>query len=156
MNRLFFFVIFLSSILLGAGYTAETDVTFKNQEVMMLEFSSNSIDLGEIKPDMKEILKVKGLTLKVKSNVDWILIVEPLDNLSSLEGNTIDIERFQFKAGKGDFESFMMNKPATIASGKPTADSGEEVSLDFKLKINWDDPAGWYSTKLRFTLNSLY
>jgi hypothetical protein len=156
MNRLAFIVIFLSFASIFAGYTAETDVTFKNQEVMMLEFSSNSIDLGEIKPDMKEILKVKGLSVKVKSNVDWILTVEPLDNLSSVEGNTIDIQRFQFRTGKGDFESFIMNKPVIIASGKPTTDSGEEVALDFKLKINWDDPAGWYTTKLRFTLNSLY
>ncbi|MDD3803935.1 MAG: hypothetical protein PHW02_06110 [bacterium] len=156
MNRFFILPLMLFSMLLNAGYVADTDVTFKNQEVMMLEFSSNSIDLGEIKPDMKEILKIKGLSVRVKSNVDWVLTVEPLDNLTSIEGYSIDIERFQFKTGKGDFEPFMMNKPSTIASGKPTQDSGENVSLDFKLKINWDDPAGRYTTKLRFTLNSLY
>lgn len=156
MKKLMILAVLALPFILSAGYVADTDVSFKNQEVMMLEFSSSNIDLGEIKPDMKEIMKVKGLTVKVKSNVEWVLTVEPLDNLSSVEGNTIAIERFQFKAGKGEFEPFTLNKAVTIASGKPTTDSGEEVILDFKLKINWDDPAGWYSTKLRFTLNSLY
>jgi hypothetical protein len=156
MNRLAFMILVLFSLSLSAGYTAETGVTFDNQEVMMLEFSSNNLDLGEIKPDMKEIMKVKGLTVKVKSNVKWILTIEPLDNLSSVEGNTIDIQRFQFRTGKGVFEPFVINKPSTIASGEPTGDLGEEITLDFMLKINWDDPAGRYNTKLRFTLNSLY
>ena len=155
MIRLFLFLPLIFSVIINAGYTAETDVTFENQEVMMLEFSSNNIDLGEIKPDMKEILKIKGLTVKVKSNVKWVLTIEPLDNLNSVGGNKIDIERFQFKTGKSDFESFVMDKQSTIASGEPTTDAGKDIVLDFMLKINWDDPAGRYNTKLRFTLNSL-
>lgn len=156
MNKTIFLIMTVFSIVLNAGYTAETDVTFSNKEIMMIQLSSNNLDLGEITPDMKEMVKINGISLNVKSNVNWILTIEPMDNLTSLSGDVIPVERFQFKCGKKEYTPLSLNNPVTIAQGEATDDKGADITVDFKLKIGWDDPAGRYSTKLRFTLNSIY
>ncbi|GEM_PF-996675 len=139
-----------------AEYSIETDFNLQNEEVLYLELSSTSIDLGEIKPDMKELVKLNLITAKIKSNVKWILTVEPLDNLISTSGDIISIEKVQIRTNKDDFVPLSLTKPVVIGTGGKTKDEGQILSLDFKIKINWDDPAGIYNTKLRFTLNSIY
>jgi len=57
---------------------------------------------------------------------------------------------------KGNYQPLSLDKPLSIASGNPTKDDGYEIDIDFKIKVQWDDPAGIYNTKLKFTLNSLY
>lgn len=156
MNRLVIFIFVLLPIFIFSGYSVETDVYFENQEILLLELSSSSIDLGEIKPDMKELVKLKGITVKVKSNVKWVLTVEPLDNLVSTEGDIINIERLEIRSKKGNFYPLSLLKSITIGSGDRTGDDGYDIDLDFRMKIKWDDPSGRYNTKLRFTLNSIY
>ncbi|MEJ5307129.1 MAG: hypothetical protein WHT27_02355 [candidate division WOR-3 bacterium] len=156
MNRLVILTFIFLPIFLFSGYSVETDVKFENQEILLLELSSSSIDLGEIKPDMKEIVKLKGITVKVKSNVKWVLTVEPLDNLVSTDGDIIDIERLEIRGKKGNFTPLSLSKPITVGSGDRTGDNGYDIDLDFRMKIKWDDPSGRYNTKLRFTLNSIY
>ncbi|KUK50498.1 MAG: hypothetical protein XD76_1312 [candidate division TA06 bacterium 32_111] len=155
MSR-FLSLIFILPLFLFASYSVETDLNVENQEVLLLELSSSKIDLGEIKPDMKEVVKLKGITVKVKSNVKWVLTVEPLDNLVSTDGDVINIERLELRGKKGNFTPLSLANPITIASGDKTGDNGYDVDIDFRMKIRWDDPSGRYNTKLRFTLNSIY
>lgn len=157
MNRfLFLLVPFLFSINAFADYSTEMDLSVENREVMYIELSSDRLEIGEITPDMKEVVKLKGIKLKVKSNVKWALTVEPQGNLISLSGDEIPIERFSVRYLKGKYTPLSLAEPLAVASGEPTKNDGFEIDMDFKINVNWDDPAGIYNTKLKFTLNSLY
>ncbi len=156
MGKYLVFILLLYALFLYPSDRAELDVYANNLTSMSLEINESNLDFGNIDPSKKEIMEFNAVRMTVKSNVKWVLYLEAEDNLVSLTGDMIPINRLLFKSLNKDFTPLKLNRPVIIASGDPTDEDGEEIILDFKLKLKWTDIAGQYHTKLIFDLNTLY
>ncbi len=139
-----------------AQYSSELDVNVNNRPIMYIDMSASNLDFGDISPDMSEINRLNAVSMVIKSNVDWTLTLESRDDLISVNGDTIPSERLSVRTNNNEFTSLPVSMPVVIASGKATDSNGIAINMDFRLKVEWNDPSGQFNTKLIFSLNSIY
>jgi hypothetical protein len=111
------------------------------------------VAFGEVIPDQDSILN-GALVVRVFSNRDWRLMLQPNEPLRSLErGRIVPLSRLAWRSrGSGTHAPFQDGVTATVASGPRTSGAGALVAVDLRLRIVDEDPLGAYGTSFRLEL----
>ena len=129
-------------------------VTVTNRELLSLHIERKSLDFSLVDPENGEFQITNAIRLHIKSNVNWILTAEPMDDLIDAKGNKIPISQLQWRTQSNEYQPFSKNNPCVIARGHPT--NGTDIFCDYKLVVNWEDVAGVYTTMISYTLSKAF
>lgn len=96
-----------------------------------------------------------AIRLRVTSNVNWQLLVRAEADFQD-GGGTIPIDRLAFSPhGDGTWTSFSTSSLPVTGTRPPTGSSGDDIDLDYRLSVGWEDEPGAYSSTIVYTAMSL-
>ncbi len=158
MNRIILLILIILCFSLNASDKSSSRNETSKRELgeMQFEITSSGIDFGEIDPENNETIKNNAVSIIIKSDVNWILTVKAENDLVSDDGSYIPVNHLFIRTFKSRFLPIKINRSVIIASGMSTDKNGEEIILDFKLKLGKYNTSGDYSTRIYFELLSAF
>jgi len=124
--------------------------------LQQLTLDTLSVSLGSIQPqdlDLGYLEKLNATSVTVKSNADWILYLRTDEaNLGTAAGYTKPLEDFQWRISGGSYQS--ISQTNTLLKTGSAGAYPNAAQLDYKMLLNWNNPAGSYGLMVIFTLSS--
>ncbi len=146
------FIILLTAVIINSADNSSC----RDSDFMQLHITRNVLDFGEIEPEHGELIQNNAVTLKVYSDVNWMLMIYSDDDLVSDQGMIIPLNQLGIRTFNSSFRYLETGQSVIIASGLPTSTEGEEIILDFKLILGQYNTAGRYNTRLSLELISAF
>lgn len=119
---------------------------------LKLSVVNNILNLGEIEPQDGAVIQYNAILVNIVSDVNWTLSIYAEEDLVNGKGQIIPLSNMSIGTVYRTFQQLETGNSTIIASGMPTDRDGEDIYLDFRLKLGTYNTAGDYSTRLSLEL----
>ncbi len=136
----------------AASDDATSDVTFDIISAIEVTATTATYDFSDVSPASSPVTQTDAATINVKSNSSWSLDAQA--NSANFTGGAndkpfSDLEVYDEDLTTWNALSNAETKP--VQDGSQTTNSGDDVAVDYRLTVDWDDDTGSYSGTITYT-----